>query len=761
MSDEDSSVAVNPAYALGQLQRAIRALYEHPDAAVRARASEKLRRWQDVIDGMARGSITVGSRTPVRAAPAWATLEVAHGGFATGALLAEGPLLPHEVTLAAGATAGRERAFINGRYLTDDGQRALVALLRDGRYRIDVPEEGALLVVAWLLDHGQTDRALDLLAALGDFVGRLRFYPAPAELPLAPSSVVRLQTVARCVADLEAVKARPQVDRMNETLRLWTPLYDRAVALFLETVVGAWPCQRYPDDWGLRARALLDEYARLRATHRLSGKPDDPKENFCILRGYLDRCARDPRALTGRDVGRVRAVLASFAAAHGEPGSTRRQATRDAQARAAALPSNKQLSRVVIDRLGRFPPDGGIPSLDVAAAPIDAAESEAIGAPEGGAIPGSLVKKAERCLEAPVEELVERGVIPSADTLAVVLPQVTSQVAAQDFADPDLRRLYGAVYAAFRRRRSLLLLDLASQVRFEELPWVAALDPLRRRGKHAHDRAREALRQVSALTLTSFPEAIVPNKLLQEMVALAKAAAMEVPLVEEVAADIFMGTFSVKFLRAAQVAARLLEGTLYARYYGVPCERVLALDDAVPRWGVETSPGLVALCESLARGSQANATRARSVAHNGTVIEQAQVLTTHNLAALWTSLSLADALGGRAGDLARRCFAWALRRLQVQADDWHARLIAVKLGAYAWRQMVFFLSVAAEDDRAAFLPWAEAQFAAQDEVFRACFAPAMEGLRHAWRGGEFDELGQAGGARRFLGWSAGKHWLVA
>jgi hypothetical protein len=746
MSDEDFTVTVDPVYAFGQLARAVERAASGPDGAARTRAAEKVRRWESVIAGLAAGTISVGSRTPVRDVPAWATLEVAHGGFATGALLAE----------------GSDAAARNRHYASDEGLFALVTMLRDGRYRVNVPEEGALLAVAWLLDHGHADAALDVLDAVAPFLDRLRFYPSPAELTLTPTSVVRLQTVAECVAQLEAVKASPDVDRMNETLRLWTPLYDRAVALFMETVEDDWPCRRYPDGWPARALALVDEYAALRAKHRLSGKPDDPKENFCRLRTYLARCARDPRSLTGRDVGRIRSALASFAKAHGEPGSARRRSTREAQARAAALPSNKQMSAVVVDRLRRNPADAGIPSLDAVAAPLDAEESARTGGAEGMAIPAALVKKAERCLEAPVDELVERGVIPSADVLAMLLPEVTAQVAAQDFADPELRRLYGALYAAFRKRRSLLLVDLASQVRFEELPWVAALAPLRRRGADAAALARETLRQMAALALASFPESIVPNKLLQEFVALAKAAALDLPLVEEIAADIFTGAFSAKFLRAAQVAGRLLGGTVYARYYGAPYDRLMALDDAVPQWGATASPGFAAACTALARGAQEGAGQARSVAHNGTVVEQSLVLTTHNLAALWSALSLGDALGDRAGELARRCFAWLCARLQVKADDLSARRIAVKLGAYAWRQMMFFLAVADDAARGAFLPWAGRHLAEQGADFRDRFEPAMAGLRLVWGGGGFDAMGRGpGGERRFLGWNAGRHWLLA
>ena len=39
--------------------------------------------------------------------------------------------------------------------------------------------------------------------------------------------------------------------------------------------------------------------------------------------------------------------------------------------------------------------------------------------------------------------------------------------------------LYGQAYAAFRRRRSVLLLNLEHQVQFGELPWIAALQQFR------------------------------------------------------------------------------------------------------------------------------------------------------------------------------------------------------------------------------------------------------------------------------------------
>lgn len=83
---------------------------------------------------------------PVADTPAWVTLEVAHGGFATG------------------------------RYLTDAGLAALRTALATEAYRVAVPEDAVLPVVAWLLGHGHAEAALDLVTELRPL---LRLAPLP------------------------------------------------------------------------------------------------------------------------------------------------------------------------------------------------------------------------------------------------------------------------------------------------------------------------------------------------------------------------------------------------------------------------------------------------------------------------------------------------------------------------------------------------------------------------------------------------------
>lgn len=765
-------VNVNPGYAHEQLARALASLARHVDPAVRSRAAALAERWWKVVAGLDSGALAVGSRTPVEGLPAWVTLEVVHGGFATGAALAGGPLRPHEAALLDRlGRAGEGRGALNLYYVSDAGLAELREMLASGRYRVDVPEEGALLVVAWLMGQGQVDRATALLDRLLPFFADLRFFPGAEERPPLAGATVRLESAADTRARLAAVTVPPAIAAMNEALAVWVPLTDRFVALLLETVrgdrptvgpggaiTGGDPCADYPGGWAGRAAALLAEFTALRERHRLCGKPDDPAENLARLRRYVTTIVREPAALTPGDVGAIRRILALHVRRHGAPDSPERRARLAEMAAVAGRPTHADIAAVVARRLAGAPRDAGIGDLDEAAAPVRAGESATV--PAGVDVPETLRRKLARGLEAPVDELVARGVIRSSEGLAQVLPQVSAQVAAAAFDAPELRRLYAALYAAFRRRRSLLLVNLERQVRFDELPWVDELLALRRPGEDARARARGALEQIAALAIAAFPQTILPNRLVSELRALADAAALKLPLVEEIAADIFSGAFTEKFLRAAQIAGAQLRGTVYERYYGVPYARVLRLDDLNLKWGARTSPGFAKICRQLAGVEDDMLGRP---ALNGMVIEQAQILTTHNLAALFVGLELDARLRERLPELAERCFRAACRWQRSPPKEWRAAIQRIKNTAYALRQMIFFLAVAGDAEAARFLAWARRHVGEQTVEFQRRFAPALGGLEWAIEGGELDADGLVPGGpalgRRVLGWSAAPHWL--
>jgi hypothetical protein len=559
-TDERGGFGANPGFVLGKLARALTA-----DAA---------ERWQRVFDGMMSGALDIGSRTPVKA-PAWATLEVAHGGFATGRLLAGGELLPHEHAALAqiGRPADdRARGALNAWYLGEQGQAELRTRLRDGTYRIGVPEEAALLVVTWLLDNGASATARDILEEIGPYLGQLRFYPQPAEAPDDDKTdVVCLQPVAVTVRQLDGLRERQGRLVEREAVTVWAPLVDRMVAMFQETVVADWPCQLYPPDWAERARSLVAEVAARRTeSHRCGRRVDRPRQNLARLQTLLASAASDPRSLTGYQVGEVRGLLRRIDAKRGLPGSERLATLRDEQRQRVTRPTRVEWAKLLSARLARVAQDRGLPTLAGLMAQVSSDEAAARGLPAGIAPPDVLLPIVTRSLEATVEQLVDAGVLGSAETLARVVPQLVGPVVAAGVRDPSLRRLYAALYQAFRRRRSLLLLWLQKQVKLSELPWAAAVSGARVDDGATRVAARVALGRVVDVALCAWPETILPNKLLQEIRALAERAGAQLPIVDEIAADIFMGELSEKFLRAAQRASRFLAGTLYATYYDIP-----------------------------------------------------------------------------------------------------------------------------------------------------------------------------------------------
>jgi hypothetical protein len=444
----------------------------------------------------------------------------------------------------------------------------------------------------------------------------------------------------------------------------------------------------------------------------------------------------------------------------GPPGSAAREDLRAEQRRHAERPTNATLASSVIQRLASLPDGAGIPDLDPVVAPVSLGGSEVV------ALPATLVRKVERALEAPIEELVERRIVPSSEVLARVLPQISSHVAAATFDDDELRDLFARTYAAFRRRRSLLLLDLQSQVTIGELPWVRALEPFRTTTSSTRLAALDTLQQVTLLAYTSYPQAILPNPLLTEMRALGRQAEVELTLVEEVAADIFMGAFTAKWRDAAAVAASELEGSLYARYYSLPAAHTWLskrggsgnlLDRAHERLGKRVADDFAGLCGKRAR--EAVTGDGSWVAQNGSVIEQSQILTTQNLAPVVAALDLEARLEPRSVELATRTFRWIVRQQNTRWNHWRAELQMMKNTAYAWRQAVYFLSLVDLDgQRTAGTALREIA----DEhpgPWRGRFEQVIVGLDAAIDGSTFDGLGRLDGGRRFLGWSVGPHWL--
>ena len=194
----------------------------------------------------------------------------------------------------------------------------------------------------------------------------------------------------------------------------------------------------------------------------------------------MKRAIDDPESLTDRDVARIRLLLARCISRRGVPQSSECREIREHQSEQVRGPMHHEVAQVVVSRLEPYPQDSGIEEFEPVVQPVSETEAERFQIEASAAIPESVRRKVQRCLVDTADALIERGIIMSGETLARVLPQVTSGLRAAGITDPTLRQLYASIYRAFRRRRSLLLLNLESQVRIEELPWVAAIDQFRR-----------------------------------------------------------------------------------------------------------------------------------------------------------------------------------------------------------------------------------------------------------------------------------------
>jgi hypothetical protein len=138
-------VHINSAYPVGQLQAALAAAERAasrtagPQGDASKAAAVRVRKWMDVINGMASRQINVGSRQPVKTLPVWVTPEVRTGGFTTGKAAAGGDMQPHELQLAHAAGIKSERIALAEYYLTDAGLSHIRNMLESGAYKVIPP----------------------------------------------------------------------------------------------------------------------------------------------------------------------------------------------------------------------------------------------------------------------------------------------------------------------------------------------------------------------------------------------------------------------------------------------------------------------------------------------------------------------------------------------------------------------------------------------------------------------------------------------
>lgn len=719
-------MSIGLGYAEGQLLRAYMAALGAVDPVARGRAIGRVAKWRILQEGIAAGLLQPGSRTPVNGVPAWVTIEVLHGGFATGSLVAEAPLTPEERTLAEelGAPIEEERSTLNQHYLSPTGRAELLGALQMGRIVVDVPEHAALVVVAWLLETHQQERALNLIEALAPFFGRLRFWPGFGA-PATHGDQLQLRTVAEVSQALRGKETPPQIARLFSRYETWNPLYDALVAWLWQRGQTGMALQGLSQPLRAELRGLLQTVAQARETDPL-GEPG-PKSNFQRLLPVLQHLNQEG-SLRGSQVQHLWRCLNSYIGKFGVPGGERIVALRTQQRAFLRQPRLHELREALAARL-----ELGLPeNFEDLGRAIHLPGHPRLSTPVP--LPASLHNKLKACRPGTLEQLMEWGVLPSSEAMSALIPVLVAGALASDVSDPQAKSLLALSHRAFARRRSLLLVNLASQVGLHELPWVAALLPKQAPSDVSAQTAGRLCDRVVGLSLKHFPEQPLSNPFVRQLQGLRVQAGLP-RLVQELAADIFQGRYASHFMAAAQRSCGGLRSTVYDRYYALPSAADLTGSfDAVCR----------RRCPEGALGV---------VAKNGQNIEQALILTSHNLWDLWHAGTLGVTLAPELDGMARRCFLIGLQAICGASPNESVALERKRRAAAVWRQMLFFLSVPGAPEAADFAAWCSSQASkAVSTPHYARFKPFLFGLVDVLRGRCLALTPRHGEGRRLLGW---------
>ncbi|MFF4261630.1 hypothetical protein [Streptomyces virginiae] len=600
-------------------------------------------------------------------------------------------------------TAGLSAAGLFEHHLTDEGLARLWSMLDSGRYEVRAPEEAALLCVAWLVRAGESGAAAALVEEIRPFAGEVRFAPHPADRPVPAADTVHVRTVGE-VAGMLALRApRPGIAAQHEALTVWRPFEDELLDHWLRA--GADPEQ----DVGRHSRqdteegaALLARYRRLAATHTRCTKHLDPKANAAVLRRALEERVAG-RALSPRLSGLLRRAVASMVAKRGRPGSAEHTRLRAAQAAQADRLAHHDLTALVLRRLAPLDVSRAVEDIGPFIGPVTAEEAARYGLPAGAVVPAPVRAAVATARSAPLDTLLEHGLIPSAEVLGEVAEQLICTHTARGYADPALRTLMAATYRAGRDRRHPHRWTPKHHARITELPWVRAVAPW---AADPVEQARSTLRTLGEACVRAFPGAGLPNLTVRMLSGLARLAELPVPLAAEPLADSYSGMAGPEVLAAARTAAELLRGTVYERYHGIDHTAVRDLADARDRHG------FALLCAERAGRPE------QPPASDPAVVAQAHVLTTSNLATLVVHAGLAPR-GGWGGP-ARGAFAAAT-----------APAATAKSTECAWRQLLFHLALCDADERARVLTWIDARAARLPARAAARIAGPLADLRLA------------------------------
>ncbi|CAM9916802.1 unnamed protein product, partial [Ectocarpus fasciculatus] len=598
----------------------------------------------EVIEGVRMRGVRVGERTDGHRT-AWVTPDIASGGFSTGKYLAGGPPKPHEVALiekhalcsgsAFNCIRGKHRALcrraINRWCLTTRAGRTwLLDLSRSGLYRVPTAEEGCLMAIVILEEAGIS--AEHLIAEVSPWFHSLRFFPEPAETAAPDCSISSVSSVGDLLSTATALLHRFEDKMVSDRLRrtavenIYFPTYKAVVE----------DARRFCVGWSARINAaaapppegdpccLAPSVALRLATMRAN----------LVLFGFEKKLRRsslsklfDALEVVALHRDQTRHTFVEHIQRHVDSASARlaRRCSNIIPPTADLSPRRQaflhQLRGLVQELKQNESPENGL-SMDRVA-------------DMSNRFPLFSVE-IRRVTLGTLGELAEANLLNSSETLALQAVGVAVKHRATHFAPEPARTLALHLLTAFMKRRSRLLLALATQVRVSEIPWFGALAQAfeEKKGDGQPDESARPVnpvaREVFRAHVTCFAGTQTPNRLVRLLGEYLECKG----LVKEIAADIFQGAFRCTFGTQAKQREEILgPGTPYGDYYaGVLVD--------FPRDAASRTVSMWELGSEMSDEESEGCGSRSTVVDNGIAIERVATTTTHNLLHLLVALEM-------------------------------------------------------------------------------------------------------------------------
>ena len=732
-----------------------------------------------------------GSRRPTTY-PEWVTLEVAHGGFATGraksAFLVEAEQLKERSEHAEVPEPRTNQSFLN-----EEGLQELAAMLDSGLYQIEFPENSAFLVLVHLLRQDRVQDARELMQELAPYIDEIRFYPsasatAPTFSPLKVG-VINIRELKGILHSIQGAcgKRGLTMSRHQDGCDFYQPIQAQALRILTDVLENGGALPSDCTEIKKEIEALATQYfivnpipSKVVVKVATKGVAQDPHPVSKHIRAHSTTrvlvealCTMAlGNQLSEEELKTVTDRVRTVAAKNGVVGTPRYETYRArvelssavsnngaevGMAAAKILNSEKQADQSYLEESEVTALAEKVMAAVNKSSGNNNGYSTAIRAPRqyhgtsASQLPTRVQSAFSRAVSRTIEEHIEAGVINSAEMIADVVPVLFNAAASNKIEDPVLRRLYCDLAVAFSRRRSLLLLDLQSQVRLDELPFAK---PMLAGLKSGSGNSAEVVATIDTIRIATrawldhFPHTMTPNRFvsaikgvirglrgptnqnsyapapsntgifaaISNMLGLSRTAAVaeapaaptpstpevEMPrLLEELAADIFMGSFSSNFPLSTLQAAKALRGTIYERYYNLSAiyAKLIAEMGRVAQTTTAAGPpsqlGSILLdCATDCQPLWGADNTGRYTVANGRIIEAVMVLSTHNLYQLYSWLGLEQAAPSEGGvnnlNAARATWKYIIGVFtNPPADTYYG----YRMVAYAWRQLLFFLSM--------------------------------------------------------------------